>query len=160
MKNLELVGIMLKQGRRVYTSSLLPQVNPLILFSVLVSPSRDILYLEYSKKRVSISNEQLYYMENLGKGEIKISADIAKELGVTIGDKISIKGSLLEKIDNDYMSLYEKKSKQFIKYFKEQSDTDKKKILKELLEQDTTNEEVVKWLDKNYSGLIKEVGLE
>jgi hypothetical protein len=159
MKNLRVTGITLKQDRKVYLSDLWTLVNPVTIFSALISAPKTPLYLEYSKKRASI--EQLYYTgRNLDKDEVIISEDIAKELGVTVGDKINIKVKIFGKINNDYIFLYEKKPKQFIKYFSEQSATDKKKILKELLERDIVNEEVISYLDKHESKLIREVGLE
>ncbi len=159
MKNLKITGITLNPG--VCTSSSLWMLaNPFTILSALVSGSNPIFYAEYSKKRVFIPTEQLYYRGYIGKGETIISEGIAKELGVTLGDKINIRIKTLGKSKDNYLMLYEKNSRKFIKYFNEQPDANKKKILKELLEYDKTNEEIVRWLDKNYSGLIREVGLE
>lgn len=159
MKNLIVTDINPKQG--VYaSSSLWGLVNPFTIISALVSGSNPIFCAEYSKKRVLIPTEQLHYMRYIGKGETIISEGIAKELGVTVGDKINIRIRICGKLNNDYLKLYEKKPGKFIKYFSEQPDADKKNILRELLDYDKTNEEIVKWLDKNYSCLIREVGLE
>ncbi len=115
---------------------------------------------EYSNKQTIVKflvqgGQPLYTND-----DILVSEGLAKKLGITVGDEITLKIKLFRKPDDDYLVLYEKNPKKFIKYFREQSNTNKKKILKELLEHDNTNEEIVKWLDKNYSGLIREVGLE
>ncbi|MDP2906849.1 MAG: hypothetical protein Q8O03_02815 [Nanoarchaeota archaeon] len=156
MKNLKVTGITLKQDRKVYVSYSW-KTNPLPPFPLTENMFKH--NVEYSGKRVS--TEQICYRDNiLDENEIVISGDIAKELGVTVGGKINIRLRLFGKLDNDYLTMYKKKPRKFIKYFSEQSDTNKKKVLKEILEQDFVNERVVVWLDKNYSGLIREVGLE
>ncbi len=159
MKNLRVTGITLKQDRKVYVSDIgTSWTNP----SSRTVLDSDLIFkhdAEYSEKRVPIK-QMCYTGRSLDKDEIVISGDIARELGVTVGDKINIKLRFFGKSEDDYLTLYEKKPKKFIKYFSKQSTTDKKKILKELLEYDKTNEEVIQWLDKNYSDLIREVGLK
>ncbi len=158
MKNLKVTGITLKQDRKVYLSDLWTSWTNPSSRTVLDS---DLIFkhdAEYSEKRVPIK-QMCYTGRSLDKDEIVISGDIAKELGVTVGDKINIRMRLFGKLEDDYLILYEKKPRKFIKYFSKQDYQDKKKILRELLGCDTTNEEVVKWLDKNYSGLVREVGL-
>ncbi|MBM3199619.1 hypothetical protein FJZ53_01690 [Candidatus Woesearchaeota archaeon] len=157
MKNLRITNIIPKQ--KVYLSSLWILVNPYALFATWISESNTPFYAEYSKKRVPIKAQQLYYMEYLKKNEVIIPETLAKELDAKIGDKISIKVTLSGKLGIDYLSLYEKKPKKFIKYFTEQPDSNKKKILQELLDFDKTNEQVISWLNKNYPDLIREVGL-
>lgn len=161
MKNLRIKGITLKPCCEVYTSSVRHLMNPLVIFSALISESSNALfYIKYSKKRVLIPNEHVHYLEDIGKDEIIISEGLAKKLGVTLGDKVSIKGKPFGKIDDNYLEMYEKNPGKFIKYFNEQHYTDKKKILKEIIEQDFVNEKVAAWLDEKYSSLVREVGLE
>ncbi len=156
MKNLRVTGITLKQDRKVYLSYFW-KANPLPPFPLPENMFKH--YAEHSGKYTQIAQVD-YTSRILDREDIIISGGIAKELGITLGDKINIKLRFFGKSDADYLKLYEKKPKKFIKYFNEQSEADKKKILKELLEYDKTNEEVINWLDKNYSELIKEVGLE
>lgn len=159
MKNLRVRSITLEKEPIVYVNYWLmlyyTSSNPLpTLFG------KNILahYAEYSKKLAQ--TKIVFVLESVvERGEAIISDGLAKELGVTLGNKINLK--LKRYISPiDHLTLYEKNTKKFMKYFSEQPDADKKKILEELLEYDKTNEEVIKWLDKNYSGLIREVGLE
>jgi hypothetical protein len=152
MKNLKVTGITFEKDPLVYVSPIHKE-NPLIPF---IDYSFYKYAVKYSgKKTVAkvIWTEGIY-------DTVVVSQGIAEKLKLQAGDEISLKLTFFGKPDDDYLTLYKKKPRKFIKYFSEQSDTDKKKILKELLEQDFVNEEVISYLDKHESKLIKEVGLE
>lgn len=154
---LRVTGITLKQDRKVYMSdSYAPwkRYHTMLDSDFIFKPNA-----EYSGKRSPIK-QICYTGRSLDEDEIVISGDIAKELGITIGDKIHIGFRLFGKPDDNYLAMYEKNPKKFIKYFSKQSDTNKKRILNDILEQEFVNEEAVSWLDKHESKLIREVGLE
>lgn len=54
---------------------------------------------------------------------------------------------------------YKENSNKFIEYFQNRSHENKKKILKKIFECDFTNEEVIGWLNKKESRLVRGVGL-
>ncbi|MBM3199599.1 hypothetical protein FJZ53_01590 [Candidatus Woesearchaeota archaeon] len=58
----------------------------------------------------------------------------------------------------DYLTLYKTKSEEFIDYFKTRTFDEKKAILKDIMDYEFTNEEVINWLNKNEQDLIREVG--
>ncbi len=60
----------------------------------------------------------------------------------------------------DYLDLYRENSEDFIKYFKSRDYSEQRTILSDLLNCEDTNEQVISWLDENYSYLIKDVGLD
>lgn len=156
MKSLKITGI--TSEKIVYVSSLWLLRSPLTFFSYWTSEEDEpLFYAEYSKKRIPIPSGYLGYNKYLNKGEVMIYEELLKELGITVGDKISI--TLRQETDN-YLKLYNKKPKKFINYFSKQNKSEKKKILKELLEYDLLNEEAISYLDKHESALVREVGLE
>jgi hypothetical protein len=57
------------------------------------------------------------------------------------------------------IAFYKKNSDKFIEYFPKQTALSKKMILKEIFKCDFVNEEVIRWLDKEESELVREVGL-
>ncbi|MBM3199601.1 hypothetical protein FJZ53_01600 [Candidatus Woesearchaeota archaeon] len=58
----------------------------------------------------------------------------------------------------DHIELYKDDASKFIEYFKNRDIEDKKTILKDIMNCESTNEEIVKWLNDNYLDLIREVG--
>lgn len=58
----------------------------------------------------------------------------------------------------NHVELYKSDSKGFIEYFPDKSIEEKKVILKDIMECDSINEEVVKWLNENCLDLLREVG--
>lgn len=68
-------------------------------------------------------------------------------------------GQGFKDVDLDYMKIYKEDAKGFIKYFPDKSIEEQKVILKDIMGCNVTNEEVVEWLNENYSDLIREVGL-
>lgn len=60
----------------------------------------------------------------------------------------------------DHLRLYKNDSKGFMEYFGSKPVEEKKAIIKDLMECDVTNEEVVNWLTKNHMDLVREVGLQ
>ncbi len=59
----------------------------------------------------------------------------------------------------DHLQLYKDDTKGFIMYFQGKSIEEKKAILKDIMNCDTTNEEVVNWLNENCLDIVREVGL-
>lgn len=59
----------------------------------------------------------------------------------------------------NHVELYKNDSKGFIEYFPDKSIEEKKVILKDIMECESINEEVVKWLNENCLDLLREVGL-
>ncbi len=57
------------------------------------------------------------------------------------------------------LEFYKKNSETFIEYFPKQTILSKKIILKKVFECDFVNEEVIRWLDKGESELVREIGL-
>ncbi len=57
------------------------------------------------------------------------------------------------------IDFYKKNSGKFIEYFPKQTILSKKMILKKIFESDFVNKEVIDWLDKKESKLVREVGL-
>ncbi len=158
MKNLRISSITLEKESIVYVNHWLmlyyTSENPLpTLFGKKILTH----YAEYSKKLAQ--TKIVFTIGRIERDEAVISEGLAKELGATLGDKINLK---LKRYRGPiyHLELYEKNPKKFMRYFNEQSNTNKKNILRELLEHDKINDEVVKWLDKNYPDLIREIGLE
>lgn len=60
----------------------------------------------------------------------------------------------------DHLALYKESNEDFIRYFKSRDDSEKRIILSDLLNCKETNEHLIRWLDENYSELIKNVGLD
>lgn len=58
----------------------------------------------------------------------------------------------------DYLGAYKNDAKSFMEYFTSRDVQGKKIILKDIMGCNVTNEEVVEWLNNNYSDLIREVG--
>ncbi len=152
MKNLKVTGITFEKDPLVYVSPIHKE-NPLIPF---IDYTFYKYAVKYSGKKTTakvIWTEGIY-------DTVVVSQGVAEKLKLRAGDEVSLKLTFFGKPDDDYLVLYEKNHKKFVKYFEQQSLDDKKKVIKELLEQDFVNEKIVEWLDKNYSGLIREVGLE
>jgi len=59
----------------------------------------------------------------------------------------------------DHIELYKDNASKFIEYFKNRSLEEKKMILKDIMGYESTNEEVVRWLNENCLDIIREVGL-
>lgn len=59
----------------------------------------------------------------------------------------------------DHMSFYREDAEDFISYFRSRGLEERKTIIKDLLGSDFVNEEVIRWLNENEPGLIREVGL-
>lgn len=59
----------------------------------------------------------------------------------------------------NHVELYKNDSKGFIEYFPRRSTEEKKVIMKDVMECELMNEEVIKWLNENYLDLVREVGL-
>ncbi len=59
----------------------------------------------------------------------------------------------------DHLEFYKNNTKGFIDYFSNSSVEEKKVIIKDIMNCDTTNEEVVNWLNENHMDLVREVGL-
>lgn len=58
--------------------------------------------------------------------------------------------------DVDYMQIYKKDALDFLAYFSRCTNFSKKKILKNILESNFINEEVIAWLEKNEMDIIRE----
>lgn len=58
--------------------------------------------------------------------------------------------------DADYMQIYKKDAVDFLAYFSRCTNCSKKKILKSLFESDFVNEEVIAWLEKNETDIMRE----
>lgn len=56
----------------------------------------------------------------------------------------------------DYMQLYKKDSVEFLAYFSRNTDNSKIKILKDLFKSDFVNKEVIAWLEKHESEIMRE----
>ena len=63
-----------------------------------------------------------------------------------------------QNINLDYMSMYKGDTDAFTGYFIKRSLEEKKAIIRDLMECDTTNEAVVNWLNQNEPDLLREVG--
>ncbi|MBM3199621.1 hypothetical protein FJZ53_01700 [Candidatus Woesearchaeota archaeon] len=151
--------------KQLTVTGITPEKKPLLYLSPIHKENPLIPFIDYAlynyvvecsgKKTIAkvIWSDEIY-------DTIVVSQGVAEKLKLKAYDKVSLKLTLLRKPDDDYLTLYEKNPKRFIKYFKEQSCANKKKILKELLEYDVVNEKVVSYLDKHESKLVREVGLE
>lgn len=163
MKNLRVTGITHEKDPLVYITHT-QIIDRMVHNDVFFWGLQDYNFLkyvaEYSNKQAIVKFLIQGVQPRFTNDDIIVSDGLAKKLGITVGDEITLKIKLFRKPDDDYLVLYEKNPKKFIKYFNKQNETEKKKILKELLEYDKTNEEVVSWLDKHESKLIREVGLE
>lgn len=93
-----------------------------------------------------IGDKEIKYLLNIPDLEEKV-IEVMKEL-------------LPKEIKSNYMGLARFYPQEFITYFSEIEDTEnKKQILKSLLECDYDNKEVIDWLNKNESKLIRDVGM-
>lgn len=59
----------------------------------------------------------------------------------------------------DHLELYKSDTKKFIDYFNNRSREEKKVMIKDIMSYDSTNDEAIEWLNKNYLDLIREVGM-
>ena len=60
----------------------------------------------------------------------------------------------------DYMQIYKENADNFIEYFKNKNQDDKKTILKRLMNCDYTNKAVADWMDKNEIKLLRKVSMD
>lgn len=162
MKNLKVRSITFEKDQVIYVSYQQVLNTPIFndVFFWGIQGSNLLKYVvEYSSKQAQakfITSRQPHFE----KDEVIVSDGLAKKLGIKLGDKVNLKIKIFGKPSMGYLGLYEKQPKKFNKYFDKQNLNEKKRILKELLEYDTINDEAIKWLDKKYPELIKEVGIE
>ncbi|MBM3199618.1 hypothetical protein FJZ53_01685 [Candidatus Woesearchaeota archaeon] len=164
MKNLRITGITQEKNLIVYV----PDIRGIGIFNY---------DAEYYGKRAPVKvlcpsvkykfalirngpNDVVCANNTLRLDEVIVSQGLAEELGLELGYGLRLKTRIWKTPRLNTLEWYEKNPKKFIKYFKQQKELEKKKLLRELLEHDTINEEVVSYLDKHESKLIKEVGLE
>ena len=65
-----------------------------------------------------------------------------------------------KEVNLDYMRLYKKDYQEFIEYFRNKKQDEKKTILKSIMNCDYTNEDVASWLHENEIELLREVSMD
>ena len=65
-----------------------------------------------------------------------------------------------KEVNLDYMRLYKRDADEFIEYFKNREQDDKKTILKGIMNCDYTNDDVANWLHENEVELLREVSMQ
>ena len=63
-------------------------------------------------------------------------------------------------VNLNHMHLYKKDTDLFIDYFGSRAESEKKKILKDIMACDYTNNQVAKWLEDNEVDLMREVSMD
>lgn len=99
------------------------------------------------------------YFELLEEGKQKEIVKLINQSGLQNSDYNSflwLKG--FKDVSLDYLKLYKGDSGRFIEYFTNRILEEKKVILKDLLECDFINDEIVEWLNQNETELVREVG--
>jgi len=81
----------------------------------------------------------------------------------TLSEKKPINDSFLwskgfKDLNLDYLILYQNKPKEFIEYFKTRNFEEKRIIIKDVMDCEFTNEEVIDWFNQNEQDLLREVG--
>ncbi|MDP2906430.1 MAG: hypothetical protein Q8O03_00670 [Nanoarchaeota archaeon] len=99
------------------------------------------------------------YFNCLDKGNKKTVFDNLKN----IQERKPVNDSFLwsqgfKELQLNYLEMYKDNTKDFIDYFSNKNLEEKKIILKDIMNCEFTNEEVVKWLNENYLDLVREVG--
>lgn len=114
----------------------------------------EILIREYSEGKYFQN-----YFNCLDSGNKKLVFDNLKN----IKNRNPIHDSFLwangfKELNLDHLELYKNNAKNFIDYFTNRNLEEKKVILKDIMNSDFTNEEIIKWLNDTHLDLVREVG--
>ncbi|MDP2906710.1 MAG: hypothetical protein Q8O03_02115 [Nanoarchaeota archaeon] len=116
--------------------------------------STSVLAKEYSEgKHFQEYFDELYYKQDKEKVVSKIELLERKpDHDVFLLKKGFVVG------ENSAMELYKTDAKAFINYFRKLGDESRKIIIEKIYEDSFVNQEVVGWLEKSYTDLLREVG--
>lgn len=114
----------------------------------------EILTREYSDGRYF--KEYFSCLDNSCKGMIVDNLKNVKERN-PISDSFMWANGFKE-LKLDHLELYKNNTKGFTDYFNNRNVEERKTIVKDIMNCEVTNEEVIKWLNENHLDLIREVG--
>ncbi|MDP2906429.1 MAG: hypothetical protein Q8O03_00665 [Nanoarchaeota archaeon] len=119
--------------------------------------------LDYKQILVKEYSEGSHFCEYFDALSKDLQEKVVESLKNCSNKKLSYDSFLWSKdfksIKLDYMNFYKENTGIFIEYFSKRNPEEKKVIIKDVMDTDFVNEEVVEWLNQNESELIREVGL-